>query len=196
MWNQIKKNAIVPFVNCKTDAGITGVSGFFAPFFNNSYVKKGQMLPVIKPAYRIDVSTRIGENERRNRTMNMKKGILKLGFLAEILEYVESRKTLLDELTIGKRVDVLSKMETQREAEYLQQTRKEERQNIIERMGEDYAKLAGHTAEEDLREPLRKSIGKRLPWLIILLGLGLVVSSVVGAFEQVVHFLFLLFYPV
>lgn len=169
---------------------------FFAPFFNNSYVKKGQMLPVIKPAYRIDVSTRIGENERRNRTMNMKKGILNLGFLAEILEYVESRKTLLDELTIGKRVDVLSKMETQREAEYLQQTRKEERQNIIERMGEDYAKLAGHTAEEDLREPLRKSIGKRLPWLIILLGLGLVVSSVVGAFEQVVHFLFLLFYPV
>lgn len=118
--------------------------------------------------------------------MNMKKGILTPGFLAEILEYVESRKTLLDELTIGKRVDVLSKMETQREAEYLQQTRKEERQNIIERMGEDYAKLAGHTAEEDLREPLRKSIGKRLPWLIILLGLGLVVSSVVGAFEQVV----------
>lgn len=128
--------------------------------------------------------------------MNMKKGILNLGFLAEILEYVESRKTLLDELTIGKRVDVLSKMETQREAEYLQQTRKEERQNIIERMGEDYAKLAGHTAEEDLREPLRKSIGKRLPWLVILLGLGLVVSSVVGAFAQVLHFLFLLFYPV
>lgn len=55
-----------------------------------------------------------------------------------------------------------------------------------ETMGEDYARLGGLTAEEDLQEPLRKSIGKRLPWLIILLGLGLVVSSVVGLFEGVV----------
>lgn len=57
---------------------------------------------------------------------------------------------------------------------------------VDEEMGEDYAKLAGLTAEEDLREPLHKSIRKRLPWLIILLGLGLVVSSVVGVFESVV----------
>ena len=53
-------------------------------------------------------------------------------------------------------------------------------------MGEDYAKLAGLAAEEDLHEPLRRSIGKRLPWLIVLLGLGLVVSAVVGLFEKVV----------
>ena len=53
-------------------------------------------------------------------------------------------------------------------------------------MGDDYAKLAGLSAEEDLHEPLKRSIVKRLPWLIILLGLGLVVSSVVGAFESVV----------
>ena len=53
-------------------------------------------------------------------------------------------------------------------------------------MGDDYAKLAGLSAEEDLQEPLRKSIGKRLPWLIVLLALGLVVSSVVGLFEPVV----------
>ena len=33
---------------------------------------------------------------------------------------------------------------------------------------------------------MKKSIGKRLPWLIVLLGLGLVVSSVVGLFEAVV----------
>ena len=59
-------------------------------------------------------------------------------------------------------------------------------------LGEDYAKLAGLSAEEDLREPLKKSIGKRLPWLIILLGLGLVVSSVVGAFEGVVAHLTLI----
>lgn len=59
-------------------------------------------------------------------------------------------------------------------------------QLVDDEMGEDYAKLAGLSAEEDLREPLKKSIGKRLPWLIILLGLGLVVSSVVGVFEKVV----------
>lgn len=53
-------------------------------------------------------------------------------------------------------------------------------------LGEDYAKLAGLSAEEDLHEPLKRSIGKRLPWLIVLLGLGLVVSSVVGVFETVV----------
>ena len=37
-----------------------------------------------------------------------------------------------------------------------------------------------------MKEPLHKSIGKRLPWLIILFGLGLVVSSVVGIFDGVV----------
>ena len=58
---------------------------------------------------------------------------------------------------------------------------------LVERqLGEDYAKLAGLSSEEDLREPLKKSIGKRLPWLIVLLMLGLIVSSVVGIFEEVV----------
>ncbi len=63
-------------------------------------------------------------------------------------------------------------------------------QNIIEavddEMGEDYARLAGLTAEEDLNEPLRQSMKKRLPWLITLLVLGMLVSSVVGVFEKVV----------
>jgi magnesium transporter len=63
-------------------------------------------------------------------------------------------------------------------------------QSIIEvvddAMGEDYAKLAGLTAEEDLKEPLIESMKKRLPWLFILLGLGMIVSTVVGLFEQVV----------
>lgn len=53
-------------------------------------------------------------------------------------------------------------------------------------MGEDYAKLAGLTAENDLKESVGKSVEKRLPWLVVLLGLGLVVSSVVGVFEGVV----------
>ena len=59
-------------------------------------------------------------------------------------------------------------------------------QVVDDEMGEDYAKLAGLIAEEDLREPVLKSTRKRLPWLIILLGLGMVVSSAVGLFEGVV----------
>ncbi len=63
-------------------------------------------------------------------------------------------------------------------------------QSIIEvvddEMGEDYAKLAGLIAEEDLQEPLGQSMRKRLPWLVILLGLGMVVSSVVSLFDKVV----------
>ena len=57
---------------------------------------------------------------------------------------------------------------------------------VDEEMGEDYAKLAGLTAEEDINESLGTSIKKRLPWLIILLFLGMAVSSVVGVFEAVV----------
>ena len=59
-------------------------------------------------------------------------------------------------------------------------------QVVDDEMGEDYAMLAGLTAEEDLAEPLEQSMKKRLPWLFVLLALGLVVSSVVGVFEQVV----------
>lgn len=57
---------------------------------------------------------------------------------------------------------------------------------VADELGDDYAKLGGLTAGEDLEEPLRRSVAKRLPWLVILLGLGLVVSSVVGLFERVV----------
>lgn len=57
---------------------------------------------------------------------------------------------------------------------------------VGDEMGEDYAKLAGLSAEEDLNEPLQQSVKKRLPWLILLLGLGMVVSTVVGLFEGVV----------
>ncbi len=57
---------------------------------------------------------------------------------------------------------------------------------VDEEMGEDYARLAGLTAEEDLNEPLLESMKKRIPWLLVLLMLGLAVSSVVGVFEQVV----------
>ena len=53
-------------------------------------------------------------------------------------------------------------------------------------MDEDYARLAGLTAQNDLRESVGESVKKRLPWLLILLALGLIVSSVVGLFEGVV----------
>ena len=65
-------------------------------------------------------------------------------------------------------------------------------QLVDDEMGEDYARLAGLSAEEDLKEPLKRSIGKRLPWLMVLLGLGLMVSSVVGMFEHVVAHLTLI----
>ena len=63
-------------------------------------------------------------------------------------------------------------------------------QDVIEavddEMGEDYAKLAGLTAEEDLKETTLESMKKRMPWLIVLFFLGMGVSTVVGAFEGVV----------
>lgn len=57
---------------------------------------------------------------------------------------------------------------------------------VDDELGDDYAKLAGLTAEEDLKETLGQSMKKRLPWLIILLFLGIGVSTVVGFFEPVV----------
>ena len=56
---------------------------------------------------------------------------------------------------------------------------------VDDELGEDYAKLAGLTAEEDLNEPLLESMKKRISWLLILMVLGLAVSSVVGIFEPV-----------
>lgn len=55
-----------------------------------------------------------------------------------------------------------------------------------EEYGEDYAMLGGLPAEEDLAEPVRKSVQKRIPWLGILLIIGLFVSATVGIFESVV----------
>lgn len=63
---------------------------------------------------------------------------------------------------------------------------------VDEEMGEDYARLAGLTAEEDLNEPLGQSMRKRIPWLVVLLFLGLGVSTVVGMFEAVVSSLTLI----
>lgn len=65
---------------------------------------------------------------------------------------------------------------------------------VDEELGEDYVKLAGLTAEEELEEPLKESMKKRLPWLTVLMLLGLVVSSTVGAFEAVISQLTLIMF--
>lgn len=57
---------------------------------------------------------------------------------------------------------------------------------VDEALGEDYARLAGLTAEEELNEPVKDSLRKRLPWLMILLGLGIIVSTVIGTYEKVI----------
>lgn len=63
-------------------------------------------------------------------------------------------------------------------------------QDIVEiidtESSEDYARLAGLSGEEDEKETLFTSMGKRVPWLIVLLVLGLAVSTVAGFFENVV----------
>ena len=59
--------------------------------------------------------------------------------------------------------------------------------NIVdEELGEDYAKLAGLSEESDLDEPTRVSVKKRIPWLIILLFLGIGVSILISRFEVVI----------
>lgn len=57
---------------------------------------------------------------------------------------------------------------------------------LDDELGEDYARLAGLAEQEDLAEPIALSLKKRLPWLCILLVLGLGVSATVGLFEGIV----------
>ena len=66
---------------------------------------------------------------------------------------------------------------------------------VHEELGDDYAKLAGLTEAEDINEPLFKSMRKRIPWLLALLALGLIVSTVIGSFQSLITVpqLFILF---
>ncbi len=57
---------------------------------------------------------------------------------------------------------------------------------VDEELGDDYAKFAALSAEEEPDETLFTSMKKRVPWLIALLFMGLAVSAVVGIFEGVV----------
>ena len=51
---------------------------------------------------------------------------------------------------------------------------------------EDYAMLAGISEIEDTNEPIFKSVTKRLPWLALLLVIGLVVSLLTSSFDAVI----------
>ncbi|MBQ7408878.1 MAG: magnesium transporter [Clostridia bacterium] len=59
---------------------------------------------------------------------------------------------------------------------------------VEEEMVEDYVKLAAVSESEVTEEniPLIKNVLTRLPWLIILLGLGLAVSAIIGTFDFVI----------
>ena len=57
---------------------------------------------------------------------------------------------------------------------------------LEEEFEEDFARFAGLFQEETLPEPLQKSVKQRLPWLLILFGLGLFVSGAIGLFESVI----------
>lgn len=55
-----------------------------------------------------------------------------------------------------------------------------------EEFEDDYAKLAGISEEDSLSESLLSSVKKRIPWLVILLILGLAQSFLMTGFETVV----------
>lgn len=55
---------------------------------------------------------------------------------------------------------------------------------IDEQAEEDLVNFAGITEVEDLHEPLFKSLKKRTPWLLVLLALGMLISTVTGMFEN------------
>lgn len=57
---------------------------------------------------------------------------------------------------------------------------------VQDEAAEDYNRLAGLTRQEEEEEPILGSIKKRIPWLVLLLILGLLVSSVISAFSDVI----------
>lgn len=57
---------------------------------------------------------------------------------------------------------------------------------VDEEMSEDYHKFAAVTSESDIDEGVFTSLKKRLPWLILLLFLGLVVSMLISNFEAII----------
>ena len=57
---------------------------------------------------------------------------------------------------------------------------------VDEELGEDYAKLAGLSEEEELDESIFVSCKKRLPWLALLMFLAMIVSVLISNFEEAI----------
>lgn len=59
-------------------------------------------------------------------------------------------------------------------------------QVVDKELSEDYSKLAGLTEEITVNTSIFTSIGKRIPWLLILLVFDLFVSSIISGFESLI----------
>lgn len=59
-------------------------------------------------------------------------------------------------------------------------------QVVDKELSEDYSKLAGLTEEITVNSSIFKSIGKRIPWLLVLLVFDLFVSSIISGFENLI----------
>ncbi|MFW5893040.1 MAG: magnesium transporter [Bacillota bacterium] len=57
---------------------------------------------------------------------------------------------------------------------------------IEEESHDDYAKLAGITTEDRIYDTARKTAWRRLPWLAVMLGLNLIVTTVLSGFEETI----------
>ena len=57
---------------------------------------------------------------------------------------------------------------------------------VDEELTEDFHKFAAVTSQNDIEEGVIKSMSKRVPWLILLLFLGLLVSIVISNFDVVI----------
>lgn len=59
-------------------------------------------------------------------------------------------------------------------------------QVVDKELSEDYSKLAGLTEEVTVNASIFHSIGKRIPWLLVLLVFDLFVSSIISGFENLI----------
>ncbi len=57
---------------------------------------------------------------------------------------------------------------------------------IEETAHDDYAKLAGLPAEDDVYDSAKTSAKKRLPWLVLLLFMNMIVSTVLASYEETI----------
>ena len=178
------------------DEDYIGLSAFcdrhyIRPYSSNNSYEKYQLLMEASGAYRY-----FYESLMKAVTINSGNASILPGLYEDISDYYEQLERILHPVDHEKIDDCMDRILDYAE-DSIPVLSEDKRilgvitsEDLIEmvdnEMGEDYAKLAGLTAEEDLKEPILQSMKKRLPWLIILLFLGMAVSSVVGLFENVV----------